>query len=798
MKHINTFFLLVLIASSLRISAQARLEVIHNSADAAASSVDIYVNGSLLLDDFAFRTTSGFIDVPAGAILNVAVAPAMSANVSEAIATFPLGPLANGGKYIAIASGIVSPSGYSPATPFNIDVISDAREIATSGMMNTDVLVYHGATDAPAVDVAEVNAPAGQIVSNLSYSQSQGYLELVAADYVLQIQDGTSNIPVAAFDAPLGTLGLNGAAVTVIASGFINPTMNSNGEPFGLFASVGVAGPLVALPSSMSRLEVIHNAADASVSEVDVYLNGEMFIDNFAFRTTTGFIDAPAAMPLEIAVAGANSMSAAEAIATFPLTLGSGKTYVVVANGIVSPSGYTPVPAFNLDIFDQGREAASMLENTDVLVYHGSTDAPEVDVEEVGVGAGIIINDLAYNSFSAYLELGTADYVLQVQEGSANIPVVAYDAPLSALGLTGKSITVVASGFLDPSMNSNGAAFGLFASTGVAGALLPLPASTSRLEVIHNSSDAAAEEVDVYLNGEMLIDNFAFRTTTGFIDAPAAMPLEIAVAGSNSISVADALATFPVTLESGKTYVVVANGIVSPSGYSPAPAFNLDIFDQGREEANMMGNTDVLVYHGASDAPTVDVSETGVGAGTIVDDIAYNGFQGYLELGTADYELTVQDMSGLTDVASFGAPLATLGLENAAITVLASGFLNPMMNSNGPSFGLWVSLGTAGGLIPLPAVTTGIDEQTSVENLNLYPNPSNDVLTYAYEVVENTFAELTIMNSAGQKVYSKILGDLNPGVYRETIETSELPSGFYVANFVSSNGINSQKLQISK
>jgi hypothetical protein len=237
---------------------------------------------------------------------------------------------------------------------------------------------------------------------------------------------------------------------------------------------------------------------------------------------------------------------------------------------------------------------------------------------------------------------------------------------------------------------------------------------------------------------------------------------------------------------------------VSPSGYSPAPAFNLDIFDQGREAASMMGNTDVLVYHGSTDAPTVDVAETGVGAGTIVDDIFYNNFQGYLELGTADYELTVQDMSGTTDVASFGAPLSTLGLEGKAITVLASGFLDPTMNSNGPAFGLWVSLGSAGSLVPLPSVTTGIVEQTIIDNLNVYPNPVNDVLNYSYEIVESTSAELTILNTMGIKVYSKILGDLNQGNYRETIETYDLPSGFYFVNFVSNKGVISQKIQIIK
>ena len=484
-------------ASIAEAQTTARLEVIHNAADAIAAEVDIYVNGGAtpFIDDFAFRTSSGFVDVPAGVDLNIGVALATSTGPGDILFTLPAVNLTAGETYIAIANGIVSPTGYMPnatMAPFGLDVFPTAREAAAGGAGTNDVLVYHGATDAPMVDVDELNVVMGEAVNDLSYSGFQGYLALGVEDYTLQLQAAASGGAVAAFDAPLATLGVDGAALTVLASGFLAPSMNSNGAAFGLFVSTGVAGPLLELPSPEARIEIIHNSADAAASVVDIFVNGAEAVPDFAFRSTTGFITLPAGMPLDIDVAP-DGAGIGGSVGTISIPfLSSGKTYIAIANGIVSGTGYMPSPAFGLDIYDQGREEAvnQGMNETDVLVYHGSTDAPIVDVAETGVGAGTIVDDIAYGGFQGYLELGTVNYELTIQDETGAVDVASFDAPLQSLMLDDAAITVLASGFLDPSMNSNGAGFGLWVSLGTGGNLIPLSNVTGveEVEVINNAS----------------------------------------------------------------------------------------------------------------------------------------------------------------------------------------------------------------------------------------------------------------------------------------------------------------------
>ncbi len=552
---------------------------------------------------------------------------------------------------------------------------------------------------------------------------------------------------------------------------------------------------------AQARVQVIHNSADAAAAVVDVYVNGALTLDDFAFRTATPFLDLPAGVDLEVGIAPGNSTGAQDIIATFDYNLADGETYVLVANGIVSGSGYNPAQPFDINVFAPGREAASVDGNTDILVIHGSTDAPTVQVAETAVlGGAVVVSPFSFGEFTPdYLEVPAVDLTLEIQLPDGT-PVVAYDAPLATLGLENAALVAVASGFLNPANNSNGPAFGVWVALPSGGPLVELPLAaepSARVQVIHNSADAAAAEVDVYINGALAIDDFAFRTATPFLDLPAGVDLEVGIAPGNSTGAQDIIATFDYNLADGETYVLVANGIVSGSGYNPAQPFDINVFAPGREAASVDGNTDILVIHGSTDAPTVQVAETAVlGGAVVVSPFSFGEFTpDYLEVPAVDLTLEIQLPDG-TPVVAYDAPLATLGLENAALVAVASGFLNPANNSNGPGFGIWVALPSGGDLVELP-LATGVEESTLLSGLNVWPNPTSDVLFVDMDSKMNAQADIRLLDMTGREVLALGSRSIAAGESRVSLDVSGLGNGSYVLSIRGEGSVVTAPVQVA-
>jgi hypothetical protein len=248
------------------------------------------------------------------------------------------------------------------------------------------------------------------------------------------------------------------------------------------------------------------------------------------------------------------------------------------------------------------------------------------------------------------------------------------------------------------------------ALTVLAGAAL---AQTAEVQVIHNSPDPAAAEVDVYIDDALAIDDFAFRAATPILELDAGVELVIGIAPGNSSGPGDVIASFPVTLDEDESYLVMATGVLdsalpgNPDGLDTA--FTLNIWPD-LETMAAAGEVDLNVYHGAPDAPTVDV-QVMMGP-VIVDDLAYGDFTGYFEAPASDLVLEVTPGNDNdTVVVAYDAPLSAF--DGGAAVVFASGFLGA--TGNLPGFGLFVALGD-GTVIPLTEASVAT-ETTSLSSL---------------------------------------------------------------------------------
>ncbi|MCH2043806.1 MAG: DUF4397 domain-containing protein [Saprospiraceae bacterium] len=545
-------------------------------------------------------------------------------------------------------------------------------------------------------------------------------------------------------------------------------------------------------------IQVIHNSPDPAAATVDIWFDATRIADDLSFRNATEYITG-AAGTHDISITSSTATDTAGAVAKFTVNLTANTNYVVVADGMVNTTGYTPATAFDLKIYNMGLETAGNANQIDMLVHHGSTDAPTVDIRTQDLGTALV-DDIAFGEFQGYVNLNDEDYIIRVTDATGATVVKSYLANVNELGLAGGAIVAVASGFLDPSVNNNGPAFGIWVAPAAGGAMVELAEVTNppRVQIIHNSAGAGADSVDIYLDAVKVADNLKFREATAFIDAfPGART--VSVAAPNSTDTVGAVAQFPVTLSADETYIVVANGLVNTTGYSPAAAFDLSIYAGAKEAAtNGAGKVDLLVHHGATDAPVVDVRGEDTTT-VLVNDIAYNTFasSGYLELDTLDYVIRIATADGSTIVQSYTAPLNTLGLGGAAITVVASGFLDPSVNNNGPAFGLWVALASGGGLVELPVVSaTSVNKaEQSLETFTVFPNPSEGDVNVAFDLRSNSDVSLDIINVNGQIIETQELGQLAKGSYTETMNL-DLSTGLYLLRIRTNNTIQTKMITI--
>jgi hypothetical protein len=204
----------------------------------------------------------------------------------------------------------------------------------------------------------------------------------------------------------------------------------------------------------------------------------------------------------------------------------------------------------------------------------------------------------------------------------------------------------------------------------------PTMTASARVRAAHMSPNAP--NVDVYVDGDAVLEDFSFGETSGYLElAAGTYTVEITPAGDPDTTVFDG----DVSVEAETDYTVAAIGEVGDDvdrSFEPL-VLEDDNSDPGDDTAR------VRAVHASPDAPAVDVT---AGGEVLFDGVAF-GESGSVEVPAGDYTLRVRGDTEENDgdvVAEFDVSLA----GGTVYTAFAAGYLNPD-DEDDPAFDLLVT-----------------------------------------------------------------------------------------------------------
>jgi hypothetical protein len=223
---------------------------------------------------------------------------------------------------------------------------------------------------------------------------------------------------------------------------------------------------------------------------------------------------------------------------------------------------------------------------------------------------------------------------------------------------------------------------------------------TALVNFIHVSADPALALVDVRLDGELILDDFAFLTCSQYIPVDATGEHVVSIHPSTSFDASDALISINVNLNAALNYEVAVMGQLDSPGFNPYQPLEAVLFEGAQLYTSTPGSIPMHFLHAVSDAPAVDFINNA--SATICNDMQYASFnsEGYQSFAE-NFTLSFHDAEGNPLGFSYCVPAAFAVDFGVGFTLVAAGFVDPSINSNGSGIGLYIVDWTDGVLIAL-------------------------------------------------------------------------------------------------
>ncbi|MGB6780046.1 DUF4397 domain-containing protein [Planococcus citreus] len=176
---------------------------------------------------------------------------------------------------------------------------------------------------------------------------------------------------------------------------------------FSLLASLVMADN----HGDMAKVRVLHASPDAPA--VDVYVNGDLTLEEVPFKTDSGYLEVPAGThDVEVFAAG-TEYAAGEGVLQADLEVEAGKAYTVAAANLLESIEFV-VAEDSMEVTEGQAK---------IRVGHLSPDAPAVDVGIIGGDA--LFSGAEFPSITDYAEVdpGTYDLEIRLPDGTQVLPL---------------------------------------------------------------------------------------------------------------------------------------------------------------------------------------------------------------------------------------------------------------------------------------------------------------------------------------------------------------------------------------
>lgn len=233
----------LLLATGAHAQPTALVQWVHNAPDPKLDTVDVYVNGARVLNDWTFRSATSVMEVEPGSELNVSIAPAWSSDDRDAWIHFPMAFMAET-EYVVTAVGVLQPAEFS--NPFERDIslrLAVQERARTDGRWGSvQFFGVHGAPDLPSIGLQSGRGP---LVPQMAYGETTGYFRAAPLIFLMSMTSGGE---------PVGHYlpnwrSLSGAVASLHPSGFASP-VDPRHPDFEMML-VGLDGSVRFLPGAL-------------------------------------------------------------------------------------------------------------------------------------------------------------------------------------------------------------------------------------------------------------------------------------------------------------------------------------------------------------------------------------------------------------------------------------------------------------------------------------------------------------------------------------------------------------------